>query len=126
MRPKRVPRAIPAPEKLIHQAIVEALHVLCCVPWWHTPNEGERSAEYAYHLKRMGVKAGVPDLMFLLKDQPPAFIEVKTDKGKLSLAQKAFRDSAVASGCKYAIALSVTDALRTLQEWGCLKGGVRP
>ncbi len=32
-------------------------------PWFHTPNEGKREIRYAAKLKRLGVKAGVPDIM---------------------------------------------------------------
>jgi hypothetical protein len=130
MRARKVAtlKAIPAPELAIHEAIVDALKVLLKpgILYWHTPNEGERDDAYAYRLKRMGVLAGVPDLLFIMPGGRVAFIEVKTPEGTLSLAQKAFRDSAIASGCQYAVAISVTDALRTLQEWGCLKPGVRP
>src|SRR5262245_46820259 len=91
-------RSIPAPEILIHQGIIDALKVLVApkVRYWHVPNEGERDPAYAYRLKRLGVLPGVADLHFILPpDGQTAFLEIKSDKGKLSLAQKAFRDSVV-------------------------------
>lgn len=126
----RPPRATYlAPEIAIQQGIIDALRV-CADPkkvkYYHCPNEGERDAGYAYRLKRMGVLAGVPDLTFHLAGGRTGFIEIKSDVGKLSQAQKAFRDDVRALGCYWEVAFSITDALRTLEEWGCLREGVRP
>src|SRR5262245_28997508 len=128
MRAKPHARSIPAPEILIHQGIIDALKLAVApnVRFFHCPNEGERAPEYAYRLKRMGVVAGVPDIIIIMPKGRVGFLEVKTDTGKLSIAQKEFRDDVINLGCPYAVVLSITDALQVLAEWGALKDGVRP
>ena len=63
------------------------------------PNGGRRSAREGARLKQEGVRAGVWDL-FLAQprfktsvQRAGLFIEMKAGKGKLTEAQKAFRDS---------------------------------
>lgn len=50
----------------------------------HVPNEGKRSKRYGAELKRMGLKAGFPDLGLLVPNKKYAglFIELKADKTK--------------------------------------------
>ncbi len=50
----------------------------------HIPNEGKRSKRYGAELKRMGLKAGFPDLGLLVPNKKYAglFIELKADKTK--------------------------------------------
>jgi hypothetical protein len=57
----------PPTEYEIHVAVVSVLHRRHApgVRWWHTPNEGRRSAKYASGLQLMGVSAGVPDLTLI-------------------------------------------------------------
>lgn len=61
-RAARVPKG--PTEYDIHVRVVAELHRRKApgVRWWHTPNEGRRSARYASGLQLMGVSAGVPDL----------------------------------------------------------------
>lgn len=99
------------------------------VVWWHTPNGGSRNKREAVKLKRMGARAGVPDLAFILPDGRAAFIELKakggraidgrkTRPGRLSTEQETFRDDAQASGALWALARSVDDVQTILTGWG--------
>src|SRR5262249_6048837 len=135
MRPKRWPRAIPrgksvpAPEDLVHQGIIDALRLLVGpgVLYWHPANEGERTPEYAAKLKKLGLLAGVPDLVFHLPGGQTGFLEIKRrDRWRLSPEQLVFKDAAMALGCRWAMVSSVDGALKILKEWGILKKGVRP
>lgn len=69
--------------ELVRMARVRGLFV------FHCPNGGQRSAREGAAFKRIGVVAGIPDLIFALKDGRTVFVEVKTQKGTLSDAQKA-------------------------------------
>lgn len=55
--------------------------------WFHCPSGGGRSKAEAGIFKAMGVKAGVPDLIIIYQGRVVA-IELKTEKGRLSPAQK--------------------------------------
>jgi hypothetical protein len=69
------------------------------------PNGGHRHIATAGKLKAEGVRAGVAD-MFLAIGGPGylgTFIEMKTDTGKLSDSQKAFRDAVVSAGYRYMV-----------------------
>ena len=54
---------------------------------WHVPNGGSRNKAEGAKLKAMGVVSGVFDLHFYYKHQLYV-IEMKSDTGKLSEAQK--------------------------------------
>ena len=56
----------------------------------HIPNGGKRDAIEAKHLKSEGVKSGVPDLHLPVAKGKyhGLFIELKTEKGRASEAQK--------------------------------------
>ena len=78
-------------ETPVHIAIVEYLRaVLPGALVIHIPNGGKRGKREAAELKRMGVVAGVPDLVILLNGGAVLFLEVKSKKGKLSPDQEAF------------------------------------
>lgn len=99
--------------------------------WWHTPNGEKRARKLrtkadgtvvAYSpeggkLKAMGALAGVPDLIFIMPDKQPAFIELKRADGDLSDDQIAFRDRVCALGCAYVVCRSVEDVERTITRW---------
>ncbi len=75
-----------------------------CVKWFdyqypqyrsllfHIPNGGKRSPSEAARFKRMGVRAGVSDLFLSVpnRDFHGMFIEMKSEKGKVTESQDAF------------------------------------
>lgn len=64
------------------------------IPVFHIPNGGSRNKMEAANLKRQGVKAGVPDLMFpvALRGYHGLFIEMKAGKNKTTQNQDEWLD----------------------------------
>lgn len=75
------------PEQRLHFAVAQFLEAALPwnVFWFHPANGGKRNLLEAVKFKRMGVKAGVPDLCFIEAGEV-FFIELKA-KGALSKAQ---------------------------------------
>lgn len=57
---------------------------------------------------------GTPDVLVL---HPYGWLEVKTDVGESSEAQRKFRERAAKTGVRHAEVRSVEDALRTVLSW---------
>lgn len=87
------------------------------ISWWHTPNGGKRSKAEAGRFKAMGVKAGIPDLLFFHRSQLDA-IELKVGKNNLTSKQEDVRDQLLREGARYAVCRSLSDVCDTLDEWG--------
>lgn len=81
------------------------------------PNGEHRNKITAAKLKGQGVKAGAADLI-VVKDGVIAFVEVKTDKGRLSDAQKNFRDQCAEHRVPYAVVRGINDLRAFLSEIG--------
>ena len=80
------------------------------------PNEAKRSPVMASRLKKSGMLPGVTDLV-IVKEGRAHFLEVKTEKGKLSGAQLEFRELCKARGAPWAVVRSPEEARRQLEEW---------
>jgi hypothetical protein len=67
-----------------------------------------------------GLTKGLPDLIVMggefLRDRT-GFIELKTDKGRLSPEQDAFRLSCIRDGVPYACTRGRDEPIRVLEEW---------
>ena len=93
---------------------------------FHPANGGARSAREGARFKRMGVLAGVPDLVCIVKGRTYG-LELKraktaiTAKGTTSPAQREIHAKWVAAGGEYGIARSVTEAQAVLTKWGVLR-----
>lgn len=97
---------------------------MVCVKWFdaqypqyglllhHSPNGGKRNAREAARFKRMGVRAGFPDLQLLVANQGynGLFTELKAGKGTQSDSQKVFQAILEAQGYKYVV-------IRTLDQF---------
>ena len=93
------------PEQAIQRAVVQYLRImenLGELTFFHVPNGGRRSKAEAGIFKSLGVRAGVPDLVVLFPGGRCAFIEIKAPQGRLSAAQKAFRNTAEVMGFPFA------------------------
>lgn len=109
------------PEADAQRAIVHALRVV--LPHGaivhHAANEvtsGDRRAKLRQAiLVGMGVHPGFADLIVLSGGQV-LFLEVKSRTGRLSPAQKVFRDAVQAQGFGWALVRSVEDALGALAD----------
>ena len=60
--------------------------------YFSVPNEGKRKVWYLHKLVRMGLKAGVPDLVLEFPQGKMVYLEIKTDKGRLSESQKIWQN----------------------------------
>lgn len=58
---------------------------------FHCPNGEKREMRTANKLLAMGVKAGVPDLIFILPEGKTLWVELKLKSGTLSAVQKKFK-----------------------------------
>lgn len=85
------------------------------VVYFHVPNGGTRNAAEGARLKASGVKAGVPDLVFLAH-QRFYCLELKEPggNGRLSPAQLAMHPRLIDAG---ATALATLDNLRDAKAW---------
>ena len=85
----------------------------------HSPNGGYRNAREAARFKRMGTRAGFPDLFLAIPSDPyhGLFIEMKTEIGRQSPAQKNFEKRAIFSGYKYAVCRSVEEFIESINDY---------
>lgn len=87
--------------------------------WFHIPNGGRRGKIEAARLKKMGVKAGVPDIEIIAEGGRSHFMELKREKGgRLSDAQIAMRQLLIAVGCPWAEARTLEEVKAALDAWG--------
>lgn len=84
--------------------------VLC----WHTPNGGQRNAREGAKFKRLGVKAGVPDLFI---PEFKLFIELKTEIGRLSEAQIKMLNALNDYGYNVSVCRSTFDAVNIIKGY---------
>lgn len=106
------------PEQVLHFACVRLLGLLCStgkLSYFHTPNAAKRSKFQSMLLNKLGVRAGVPDLIVFLPNNRVLFIELKASQGRLSEKQKMFHVELTQLG--YAV-----DIIRSLDELRVLLG----
>lgn len=104
---------------------------ISCVRWFemqypkykmllhHSPNGGYRNSIEAAKFKRMGTRAGFPDLILLLKSKGFAYlaIELKTEKGRQSENQKSMEKTMIENCGKYCVCRSLDDFIKTISEY---------
>jgi hypothetical protein len=105
------------PEQILQQQVVNYLHTIPSLVFWHVPNGGGRSKAEGGIFKSMGVKPGVPDLHFILPGGKLGMIELKAGKGKVSPAQQLFIDAAQGAGAQVFVCRSVEDVAATVSRW---------
>jgi hypothetical protein len=91
------------------------------VIYFHCPNGAPTSAKIGARMKAMGLLAGVADLIIVRPGGLVYFLELKTAKGSLSTAQRAFRDVCEANGVPYAVAINSERVEAILRGWGALR-----
>lgn len=110
------------PEREIQEAVVQHLR-LRGVPglvFFHVPN-APRSAITGKLLKRMGMLAGVSDLILLYQGKFHA-LELKAPGKKPTEAQDRFLNCVAWNDGKTAVCDTVNQALAVLEQWGLVKG----
>lgn len=86
---------------------------------FHVPNGGKRNAAEAAHLKRQGVRAGVPDLCLPVAHggYHGLFIELKAEGGRPSAAQKEWLGRLRVQGYKAEICVGWTAAAAAICDY---------
>lgn len=112
-------KAVRTSERKIHTAIVDYLNSVLpdshlTVHLYNNP----RSATAGAIAKRMGMLAGIPDLMIIRPLGRIVFIEVKKEGGRLNPAQIAFRLYCRQWGVYHAVCRSIDDVRDFLAEIG--------
>jgi hypothetical protein len=104
---------------------------IACVTWFNyqfqeyrgllfsVPNGGLRNKTTASILKAEGAISGVSDLILMLpnKRYHALCIEMKTDKGKLSDNQEAWRDKALNHGYQYQVCRTIDQFISTVTNY---------
>lgn len=90
----------------------------------HIPNGGTRDAVEGKHLKQQGVKAGIPDLCLPVARGAyhGLYIELKTEKGRVSDTQKWWGECLRDQGYFWEVCHGWESAVRVL-EWYLSMGG---
>ena len=87
--------------------------------WYHVPNGGKRNKAEAAKFKRMGVTAGVSDIIF---DEPingyhGLRIELKTKKNKTTEKQNEFLNKAAAKGYLCAVSWNFQETVKLIEDY---------
>lgn len=86
---------------------------------FHVPNGGKRGKADAGRLKGMGTLAGIPDLIAIVDGRAHG-LEIKTEVGRMSRAQKDIAGRLRRAGAEYEIARSIAGARLVLRRWNCI------
>lgn len=85
----------------------------------HSPNGGYKTAYEGTAFKRMGTRAGFPDLILLLPKGAHPFlcIEFKTEQGRQSESQRAYQQAVESVGAVYAVCRSFDEFKTTIENY---------
>jgi hypothetical protein len=113
------------PEAAIQRGVCDLL--MACAAhdcfWFHVGNGGWRSPTEAKIFKSLGVKAGVPDLIFIRKGQTYG-LELKPSGGRLTPAQRTCHVLMRQAGAVVETAVGIDATIERLREWDLLRGRV--
>jgi len=117
------PAALPFSESALQAQLCEYLDLSIRpgLHWSSIENGGKRHLLTAVRLKKQGVKAGTPDMFFMLPEGRIAWLELKIKGGALSPPQQVFRDTARRLGHHWAVARTLDEAIDYLTPLGVLK-----
>lgn len=110
-------------EHLIQRAVLQYLRLNAKpeIFYFSVPNGGLRNARVAQQMKAEGLQPGVADLCFMLPKGRSAWLELKTEKGRLSDVQVGFKSRCRDLGHLWAMARSVDEAIPYFAAWNILK-----
>jgi hypothetical protein len=89
--------------------------------WFAIPNAARRSLRMGARMKAEGLQSGVADLCIMLPDGKVIWLELKTGKGRQSLAQKGFQARCERLGHPYGLVWTFDDAVAFLDKHGVIK-----
>lgn len=106
----------------LQTAVVKLLHAYARpgVCWWHTPNGELRDGKTGARLKQIGVRPGVPDLAIVVDGRFHA-IELKTEAGRMSSAQRVFAEELERAGGVFHVARGLDRAVKILKAIGVFR-----
>lgn len=109
-------------EDSIHKAVADHLRHrgAAGLVWWHSPNDAKRSFATAARLKKMGMRAGVADIIAIHNGKAFA-LELKSDNGRATIAQLEFLSDFEQAGGYSCLCHGLDAAIRTLETWGLLR-----
>lgn len=118
------------PEDHLHSQVVTYLrYQYPKVFWMHVPNEGKRSKFEQYKAKKLGITAGVPDLLIFnrgfrnrpslsnVPDSSGLAIELKVKPNKVTANQEACMIKLQNVGWTCKVAYSFDEAKKTIDEY---------
>jgi hypothetical protein len=85
------------------------------------PNAARRSLRMGARMKAEGLTAGVADVCVMMPAGRAAWLEMKTLKGRQSLAQKGFEARCRRLGHPYGLARTLDEAIALLHQWKVLR-----
>ena len=112
------------PEDALQASVARYLNILegqGHLLWFHVPNGGKRHILEAVKMKRMGVKAGVPDLVIIPKAGPVCFIELKAEDGDTTELQEFWIKSLPDYGCPCEVCRSLDEVRAFLYRAGVVR-----
>lgn len=111
------------PEAALHRAVADYLALAIRPPdFFTTFPAGGGGRVRGGILKAAGLKPGIPDVLLIRGDPGRVYwIELKTDTGRLSPAQRAMRKTLTAAHCPVAVCRSVDEVKGTLWAWGFVR-----
>lgn len=117
--------SVPSPsEAQIQASIIDwlALELRPDAVAFHVPNRWSRGGvRTGAQLKKMGLVAGIPDILILGPEGRAYAIECKAEKGTLSGPQKAMRDRLRECRVPWAVVRSLEEAQAFCHGWGLTK-----
>jgi hypothetical protein len=115
-------RPPPPLERRTHCAVVDLLRVAPAPGWWwsHLASGEHRTPKTAALLQRLGLRRGLPDLMFV-GPSGVCFLELKRRGAKPTPEQAEFLDRCRIAGIRCAVADSYDQAVNVLREWGVIR-----
>ena len=100
-------------EDQTHRLIVDLLAIYEAqgkLSYFHPVNEGKRNPRTGAHLKRLGMRKGIPDLVVMLTGGQTVFLEVKAPRKDLEPEQAAWFSRLRKAGYTCATVRSVSEA----------------
>ena len=111
------------PEAVLQAAVVDLFRYSLPRQIWHSiPNEAKRTGLERAIMSRLGLRAGVADLVVV---RDALYLELKAGRNKLTESQERFRDDCQRAGIAHVEIRSLDEAKAAVDSYGLLAGGRR-